>query len=97
MIASFLVSGSGESGGSPGADGFNPWTAAWVQDQRLQITSYPPTLTTPYPFARLAWLNSTNPGKIFIYHQMSESLLVEDAYSLEQGWASTSITIDTGT
>lgn len=72
---------------------------AFVQDQQLSfnlaINIPTPNPSTPYPFTRLAWINSTADNAVFVYHQLSDSLLVEDACSMTTGWYPTNISIET--
>lgn len=51
---------------------------------------------TPYPFSRLAWTNSSSAGAVYIYHQLSDDTLVEDAFFVTAGWHTTNISIGTG-
>ena len=104
MISYFYEVSSGSNdpsaleGGSPGQNGFNPWAAAWVQNQSLLFPTFRTKgLATPYPFSRLAWLNDSLAGGVYIYHQLTDSVLVEDVYLDSTGWISTNITIGTST
>ena len=80
-----------------GPDG-NGGGTAYVQDQRLIFNfwtggahlSSPPT---PYPFTRLSWSNDTANGGTYVYHQLSETTMVEDAYFVTSGWHTTNITL----
>ena len=80
---------------SPGSEtgGGGP---AFVQNQSLNFNFYGATAgnpSTPYPFTRLAWLNSTTAGATYIYHQLSDSVLAEDAFYVTAGWHTTNITV----
>ena len=50
---------------------------------------------TIFPYSRLAFANSTNSSTSYIYHQLNESIIIEDAYTLNTGWTSTAIHIPT--
>ncbi|MCJ1334162.1 hypothetical protein MMC10_010869 [Thelotrema lepadinum] len=50
---------------------------------------------TVFPYSRLAFANSTNASASYIYHQLNDSIIIEDAYSLSSGWGSTAIEIPT--
>ena len=58
----------------------------------LTHASYPSTL---YPYMRLAWLNDSQTGATFIYHQIDNAVFVEDAFYATGGWHTTNITIGT--
>ena len=79
-----------------GPDG-NGGGTAYVQNQRLTFNFYGgsdvPSLTTPYPFARIAWSNDTTTNGTYVYHQLSHSTLVEDAFFFNGGWHTTNITL----
>ena len=65
----------------------------------LQATAGPDldNPATPYPFSRLAWSNSTSPSATFIYHQLSDSIIAEDAWFTTGGWHYSNISIGLGT
>lgn len=42
--------------------------------------------STYYHFSRLAWANSTNESAVYVYRQLNESMLAEDAYIDNVGW-----------
>ena len=68
----------------------------WVQNQTLIFDTWPsndPSPNTPYPYARLASLNSTGVAATYVYHQLSGTVLCEDAYFQSSGWRTTNITI----
>ena len=59
----------------------------FVQDQTLRFDVHATGSGVPisnpdtsYIFARLSWLNSTQDGALFIYHQVNETALAEEAY-----------------
>ena len=96
LVSYFSMANDTSFGGSPGANGANPWAAAWVQDQTFLLGTFPrSTLSTPYPFSRLAWLNDSTTGAIYVYHQLSDSILGEDVFTVNGKWNSTNITIGT--
>jgi hypothetical protein len=69
-----------------------PSEPSFVQNNTLTFSGANPP-TTPYPFSRLAWISGNNSDVIYIYHQLNNSMLAEDAYSSGSGWYSTNIGI----
>jgi hypothetical protein len=65
----------------------------FVQNKSLSFPVGGPN--TPYPFSRLAWTNSNDFDVIYIYHQLNNSMLAEDAFHLTSGWHTTEINIGT--
>ena len=72
---------------------------AFVQNQSLYFNFYGAYQSTnpgtPYPFTRLAWTNSTSASAVYFYHQLSDSILTEDAFYIATGWHTTNISIGT--
>ena len=98
-VLSYVVAIEGNNPDSPLVTG--TWSPAWVQNQSLVFegldgaSESPPTA---YPYGRLAWLNDTNANITYVYHQLSDSVLVEDAFfSSSSAWKTTNITVDAGT
>ena len=81
-----------------------PWSiaSAYVQNQSLvfQLPEAIPgasQLNTPYPFSRLAVIGNTTTNGVYIYHQLSEEVLVEEEYLAAGGGQSVNITIGSST
>ena len=68
----------------------------FVVDQGLKtFSSSIQSPDTIFPYSRLAFANSTKSSASYIYHQLNESIIIEDAYTLNAGWNSTAINIPT--
>lgn len=65
--------------------------ASWVEDSTLLL---PPNPHYSYPFGRLASMNDSRDDTLFVYHQLTDSILAEDQYYASAGWTTTNITIE---
>ena len=52
---------------------------------------------SPFPYTRLAVTNSPDNRTFYLYHQLDESTMAEDAYDIQyKGWIPKNISIHTG-
>ena len=84
LLLSTYVSQNGQPGASVSTG------PAWVENGTLFGNTPPPST---FPYARLASWANVNASVSYIYHQLDDTTLVEDALLVEYGWKTTNITI----
>ena len=70
---------------------------ALVVNETLRLAKeFPPPPPMKVPFSRLAWYPFEGSSSIYIYHQINESALAEEALLESAGWKTTIIPVSTG-
>ena len=63
----------------------------WVQDRQLVFALTDTTPDTDYPFSRLAMVNNSDGSRARVYHQITDTIIVEDLY--DGNWTSTNVSV----
>ena len=63
----------------------------WVQDHQFVFALTETSPDSDYPFSRLAMVNSSDGSRAHVYHQLTDTVIVEDLYNDE--WTSTNISV----
>ena len=81
-----------------------PWgpegcQAAWVDQSKLRFSNSdlpsPPKPDTVFTYEHLAWVFGMNRSMNYLYHQMSESVIIEDLWDDDNGfWTTRNITVN---